>query len=221
MHLRWKVSRVTHRKISSWISKFGGEIVGIDVVYPFLGSHQRKSFPKIDALMTVCCLTRFCVCSQLSDLTDKTASAVFTNDRFRFVGKPRRIITDAGPPELIGPEWGRLSHVFFWQMVAAPPRSANRGGIPERIFRNLKIAVRAIITDATMVHGQDLLTMASIARNHVPHSVTGIPPVMAMAGRSDLLAGAASTIFDPDPASGGILSKQQMACGIFRTPEMQ
>ena len=116
---------------------------------------------------------------------------------------------DAGSPGLIGPEWDRLHHVYCWEMIAAPPRDSNQNGMMVRSFRNLEISVRAILTDATMVPGQDVLAMASSARNPVPHSATGIPPALAMTGRADLLAGAASTIFDHDPASGDILVKQQ------------
>ena len=159
------------------------------------------------------CLTGFCAISMVSDLTAKTASAVFANDWVRFVGKPRRIIMDAGPPGLIGHECDKLSHVFCWRIIAAPPRAPNQNGMLERSFRNLKIAAHAIMADQTMVPCQQVLTLASIARNRAPHSVTGIPPALAMTGRADLLDGASSTIFDHDPTSDDILAKQQNSMG--------
>ena len=62
-----QVNRVTPPKISSWIAKFNGEIVGLDVAYPFTGSRaQKKPATKtfgLPALMMVCCLARFCSCS--------------------------------------------------------------------------------------------------------------------------------------------------------------
>ena len=131
------------------------------------------------------------------------------SDWVRFVGKPRRIILDAGSPVLRGEEWDRLSHVFCWQMIAAAPRAPHQNGMLERSFRNLKIAVHAIMSDPTMEPGQHVLTLASIARNRVPHLATGIPPALAMTGRADLLAGAASAIFDHDPLSDDIVIKQQ------------
>ena len=206
-----QATRATPPKISSWIAKFNGEIVGIDIVYPFSGSPPSKTCTKISALMMVCCLTRFCALSILPDLTAQTTSTVFMNDWVRFVGKPRRIILDAGSPGLMGKEWGQLSHVFRWQMISAPPRAPHQNGMLERTFRNLKIAIRAIMSDPAMEPGQTVLTLASIARNHVPHTITGIPPCLAMTGRADLLAGAASTIFDHNPVSDEIAIKQRNA----------
>ena len=208
-----KVNRVTPPEISPWVAKFNGEIVGLDVVYPFVGSRAEKTTKTktfgIPALMMVCCLTRFCARSLLIDLKPKTVSEVFMDHWVRFVGKPRRLIMDGGSPGLVGKEWDRLSHVFCFQMINAPARAPNQNGMLERSFRNLKIAVRAILSDPSMKPGQSVLTLASIARNHVPHSATGIPPALAMTGRADLMDGAASTIFDHDPISGDIIVKQQ------------
>ena len=60
-----------------------------------------------------------------------------------------------------------------------------------------------------MIPWLDVHVMASIERNHVLHSVTGIPPALSMAGGADPLDGADSAIFDRDPASCDILAKQQ------------
>ena len=48
-----KVNRVTLPKNPSRVAKFNGEIVGIDVVYPFVGSRQHKAFPKLGDLVIV------------------------------------------------------------------------------------------------------------------------------------------------------------------------
>ena len=93
-------------------------------------------------------------------------------------------------------------------MISAPPRAPNQNGMMERSFRNSEIAIHAITTDQSTNPGQDVLTMACIARNHVPHSATGIPPALEMTGRADLLDGAASTIFDHNPSSGDVVIKQ-------------
>lgn len=124
------------------------------------------------------------------------------NDWVRSVGNPRRAILDAGPPGLIGPKWGR-------GMVAASHRYPNQNGMFGRSFRNSNIDARSIMTDASMIPGQDVIHMAGISRNHAPHSATGIPPALSTTGRDDLSAGDSSVIFDHDPASGDILAKQQ------------
>lgn len=190
-----KVTSATPPKISSCVSKLNGEIVVMDAAYQSAGSRARKAFPQIAALVIVFHMARFRACSLLPELTTETNSRT---TGYGLSGTPR-VILDAGPPGLLGPEWERLSHVYFWQMVAAPPRAPNQSGILGRSFRYLKIAARAIMTDQNMIQGQDVLPLASIARRHAPHSVTGIPPSLAMTGRADLLAGAASAISDHDP----------------------
>ena len=47
------VYRIAPPKISSWISKFNGEIVGIDIVFPFSGMRPVVSAKRTTALMIV------------------------------------------------------------------------------------------------------------------------------------------------------------------------
>ena len=51
-----------------------------------------------------------------------------------------------------------------------------------------------------------------MARNHVPHTVTGIPPALTMSGRCDLLAGHASTAWphNPDTVGPAVLQTNAM-----------
>ena len=54
--------------------------------------------------------------------------------------------------------------------------------------------------------------MDTIARNHNPHTAAGIPPALAMTGRSDVMAGCASTIWNYDPESvEAVIAKRQNA----------
>ena len=46
---------------------------------------------------------------------------------------------------------------------------------------------------------QAIVTQAVIAKNHVPHSITGIPPALATTGRCDILAGYSVTGFNREP----------------------
>ena len=71
------------------------------------------------------------------------------------------------------------------------------------------IAAHAIVTDQTMIPGQEVPKLAIIARNNVPDSVTGIPPSIEMDGIADLLAGATSTIVDRDPTSDNIATEKK------------
>ena len=151
--------------------------------------------------MMVCCLTRLRECSLLLDLTAKTAPTAFMSDWVRFVGESRRTIMDAGSPGLLVPEWDRLSHVYCWQMIEGPPRAPNQNGILARSPRCLK-------NSCSRQYGQAVLTMGSIARNHVPRSASGIPNALGMTGRADLLAGAEPALFDHAPTSGDTAIKK-------------
>ena len=204
-----EVNRSTPPKISSWIAKFNGEIVGIDVVYPFAGSRAHKAFPKIFGLATAFCLTKLCARPAIHDIAEKTTSTAFMNDLVRFFWGTRRIILDAGSPGQIGPECDRLPNAFFWKMIAGPPRAPDQNGVMWRSFRNLKISAHSIMTDPSMIPGKELITLAIISRNHLPRPATGVHPALAITGRVDLLAGAASTIFDHDPVSDDIAIHQQ------------
>ena len=132
------------------------------------------------------------------------------NDWGRYIGKPRRISMDNVSPGMTGPAWGRISHVYGWQLISAPPRTPHQNGLVERSMRSLNVPIQAIMTDETMTHGQDVLTMATIARNHTPRTIAGVPPALAMTGRSDMLVGCAAAIWDHDPESAGeVIAKQQ------------
>ena len=126
-------------------------------------------------------------------------SACFANDWVRTIGKQRRAIMDRGPPGMFDEPLCKLPHVFAWKMIHSPSRTTNQNGFLERSVRSFKVAAKAIMTDGHMIAGQYVLTLASIARNHAHRSITGAPPAVAMAGRSDVLAGGAAAIWNSDP----------------------
>ena len=53
-----------------------------------------------------------------------------------------------------------------------------------------------------------LLTRVDMARNHVPHTATGIPPPLSTAGRYDLLGGHADAAWNHDPGPLGPAVRQ-------------
>ena len=93
-----------------------------------------------------------------------------------------------------------------------PPRSPNQNGLAERAVRSLKIGVRniiAITTDACPC--REIITQAVVDKNQAPHSTTGIPPALAMAGRCDVFGGFAHTAFDREPAPADSLWRDDNA----------
>ena len=202
------VNRITPPKISSWIARFNGEIIGIDVVHPFMDIKRRRfghnegvTGKNLTALLVVDCMTRFAVCSLVTDCKPSTLITVLLNDWIRTLGKPRRIIMDNGSPGMFGTEWNDFSHTYVIQLINAPKSAPHQNGLTERVVRSLKAGIRAILSDSDLRPSQTLLTQAVMARNHVPHSVTGIPPALAMTGRCDLLAGHAATAWSHNPDS--------------------
>ena len=150
------------------ISKYNGEIVGIGVAYPFVGDRLYNIGGGVTALLIVCVLARFCVCSILENILAQTTTSTLMNDWARFIGKPRLDVMDNGSPGMTGPAWDRLSHVYGWKLTSVPPRTPHQNGLVERCMRSIKIAAQSIMTDEAVKPTQDVLTMATIARNHPP-----------------------------------------------------
>ena len=194
------VQRITPPNVACWLAKYNGEIVAIDIIFPFKDCCEEKLHKQFPALFMIDSLSRFINCSMLIGRTAEHVGSVFVNDWVRTIGKPRRIITDAGGPSLTGNFWRELSHVYGWQMIQAPQFTPQQNGLAERAVRSFKIAVKNIFAatkDACPC--QEILTQAVIAKNHVPHTTTGLPPALAMTGRCDILAGFSHTAFNHDP----------------------
>ena len=202
------VNRSTPPKISSWVARFNGEIIGVDVVRPFVDTKRRRfghndgvAGKNLTALLIVDCMARFDARFLVADCKTLTLITALLNDWIRTLGKPRRIIMDNGPPGMFGTEWGDFSHTYVIQLVNAPKSSPHQNGLTERVVRPLNAGIRAFLSDSDIRPSQTVLTQAAMARNHVPHSVTGIPPALAMTGRCDLLAGHAATAWSHYPDS--------------------
>ena len=193
--------RITPPKLTGRSSKFCGEIIGMDVVYPFTGTRNGVIGNLFPALLVIDCLSRFAICTLLPNVKAGTLTGVLLNDWIRPIGKPRRIICDNGPPGMTGAEWGDLSHIYCIQIAHAPKTAPQQNGLAERAVRSIKTATRQLMSGPNMAPSQTILTQVTMARNHVPHTVTGIPPALAMTGRADLLAGHASTAWNHDPQS--------------------
>ena len=212
---RRSVHRITPPVVSSWIARFSGEVVAIDILHPFTEIGPEGLFPlwkntgKIAALLVVDSLTRFISCQILKALNSEVATQVFMNDWVKHFGKPKRIILDQGGPGLDGKEWEELSHIFGWQYIRAPVRTPHQNGLAERTVRSLKAAVQSIVQNENHSQpSQALLTLAVIAKNHAPHAVTGLPPAFAMTGRCDILSGSSTSIWEHDPMNHDSLIPQ-------------
>ena len=173
------------------MAKYNGEIVAIDIVFPFadcFGGELAKEYP---ALFTTDSLSRCINCSPLIARDSTRASQVFMNEWVRIIGKARRVITDRGRPTLSGAVRAELSHTFGWQMIHAPQFASHQNGLAERSARSLEISAKRIIS-ATCENctTQEILTQSVISKNHVPHAVTGLSPELAMTGRCEILPAA-------------------------------
>ena len=152
------------------------------------------------ALFAIDSLSRFVNCSLLVGRAAEHVGQTFANDWVRTIGKPRRIITDSGGPSLAGNFWRELGHLYGWQMIQAPQFTPHQNGLADRAVRSFKIAVKNIFSAAeNACPCQEILTQAVIAKNHVPHTTTGMPPALAMTGRCDILEGYSHTAFSHDP----------------------
>ena len=108
------VDRITPPLVSSVLARRAGGIVAVDICYPFVRvdierQEEIKNYKpntnyhsRLAALVMVCALARFTVCSLLPNLTGDCVAVTFMNDWVRFLGKPRRLISDSGGPGFTG-----------------------------------------------------------------------------------------------------------------------
>ena len=102
---------------------------------------------------------------------------------------------------MTGREWGELPHDGCIQLAHDPKETPQQNGLAERVVRSRKIALKQLFLDRSVMSSQALVAQVPMARNHCPRTATGIPPALEMAGRSDLLAGRASTAWNHDAHS--------------------
>ena len=203
------VHRMTPPNVSSWITKYNGEIIALDVCYPFVEAHPEINGGKSPALIVVDSLSRYINCSLLKRVTGDCILETLLNDWVRTLGKPRKILTDHHGPGFRSKIWTDASDIYGWQLITAPPSTQSQNGLAERAVRSLKVAVRNILsTESRPKIDQMILTQAVIAKNHAPHAITGIPPALAMLGRSDILSGHAQVAFNHDPETNSPMIKQ-------------
>ena len=164
-------------------------------------------------MLIVDCVTRFAICSLIVDTKATTLIGIPINDRARPIGKPRLIISDACSMGTSGTDWGEFSRAVVIQLIHAPRPTPYQHGLAERAARSLKSGIRAILTENGTRPSQKVLTRAVMARHHVPRTVTGIPPGLAMTGRSVLLAGHAETEWtqNPDTVDPAVLQSNAMS----------
>ena len=113
---RCNCHRIVHRVdppvVSSWIARFCGDVVAIDVVHPFADIGPAGLYPfgsgtgKHPSLLVSDSLTRFLACQLLQNLTPQEVSQTFMNDWAGRFGKPKRIVLTHGEHGLGGMEWG-------------------------------------------------------------------------------------------------------------------
>ena len=123
------------------------------------------------------------------------------NDWVRPLGKPRRIISDNGPPGVKGKEWRDLPHASCIQLARALKETPQQNGLVEKAVRSIKVAQKQLLLDVNFQPSKAPLTQVAMARNHCPHTGAGNPPALAMNGASDLLEGHAAAAWNRDPHS--------------------
>ena len=181
------LQRITPPQVASRLAKYNGEIVALDIAFPFTDCFEGEIAKDCAVLFTVGSLSRFINCTLLIARASIHAGQVFMNDWARTIGNTRRIITDRGGPALPGSTWADSSRTFWRQMNRAPQFPPRQNGLGGRTARSLEIAANRIISatrDKCPV--QEIFTQAAIAKNHAPRDVTGAPPALAMAGRCDI-----------------------------------
>ena len=132
----------------------------------------------------------------------------FVNDWVRVLGGPRRLISDIGGPGFTGAAWGSSWNIFGWQDVRAPAGSAYQNGLCGRAARIVKAVMAIMAAEGRSRPNQLILNWATIAKNHVPHATSGIPPAYGMTGRCDILSGYSATAWQPDPPSDSLMLDQ-------------
>ena len=142
------VQRIAPPTVAWRLGKYNGEIAALDIIFPFADCMAEKVSKDFAALFMIDslsrfinCTSRFINCTLLIALDAEHVGQTFLIDWVRTIGKPRRIITDAGGPNLTGDFRMELSHMYGWQMIQAPQFTPQQNGLAERAVRSFKIAV--------------------------------------------------------------------------------
>ena len=87
----------------------------------------------------------------------------------------------------------------------------------ERTPRSIKTCITNITSSAPdSSPSQEMITHAALAKNHVPHTITGLPPSLAMAGRCGVLEGHSTTAFNHGPDCLNPAIKQENTMGNIK-----
>ena len=191
--------RVTPPRLTGSSSKFSGQIIELGVAYPSAGEREGMSGKRFSALLMVGCLARFPIPPIAQGCRSATLTGALLNDRIRPLGKPRCIIAENGPPVAVCIERRGMPHTYSIVLAHAPNRNRRRMGWRSELPRRWKCPLANYYLTFPMAPSKTVLIQVATARNHVPHTVTGIPPASAMTGRPDLLSGNAAAAWSQDP----------------------
>ena len=113
-----RTHRIAPRNLSRRMAKYNGEILPVDICYPFPESHPEAKWGGFPSLISAGSLPRYVNCSPIGEFPGENALIAFLNDLVSTIGIPRRIIMDNGGPgfrskageEAMGRFWMENSH---------------------------------------------------------------------------------------------------------------
>ena len=109
--------RIAQPTVACRLAQYNGDVEALDIISAFsgrVGSRISKEYP---ALFAIDSLSRFINRSLLIARTSDHVGQTFANDWVRAIGKPRRLIADAGGLSMAGNLWLELRHIYGRGMI--------------------------------------------------------------------------------------------------------
>ena len=179
-------SRHTERPaIKEYAPEFCGHTLFIDAFYPVEGSRgikQSKPF-----LIITCGISRILLCKPLPRLLPDVIIDIIVEGLFSLYGRCYVIISDKGPG-FVGPQWGEFCNIYGVAHIGVAAVASHSNGMVGRQVGILKEGYRVCKEIHPLRNGGKVLRRVRLARNIAPQLTSGVSPLDAMTGRSDLLA---------------------------------
>ena len=174
--------------IQPYFPPYVGRSIGLGIFFPVETEEKLSRIKQTNMfLLITCMLCRLVMTFRLSRIRPEDIGGIPIEKWIRYYGRPIRIICDRGPG-FIGSYWKLFGGTWSRSLIYAPKQAAFSNGLVERPVDLLKLGFAKARPMSPDLSVEEVMCKVSWARNLTPLLNCGLPPLMCMTGRSDVLA---------------------------------